>query len=91
MKVPDLSYEKTVGIVWTDDAWSTTNVTTGSCELTHSDGSEQWGVDLIPIGELTVHRSMGPIRWNGTNPGYPHRQVVIEYAIFYTLPDGTTM
>jgi hypothetical protein len=96
IKVPNYSYEKTVGIVWTDDAWATTRVAYASYEFTNGDGSEQWGVDIAPIGSIEIHRSMGPVYWTNIDGdrwhlGYPHVPVFLDYAIFYDLPGGETI
>lgn len=88
IKVPNWSYEKTVGIVWTDDGWQTHHFAEawyeGSLDGTH----EQWGIDIVPIGVLG-NSYIGPAAWNGRSllgPGY--QKAEIEYAIYYILPNG---
>ncbi|MBU0678379.1 MAG: CBM21 domain-containing protein [Verrucomicrobia bacterium] len=91
IKVPNWSYNKVVGIVWTADKWETVNYSYASYEYTRWDGYEQWGVDVVPAGILG-NSYIGPGTWNGKSLMGPGPQTAeIEFAIFYTLPDGYTI
>jgi len=96
IQVPNYSYHKTVGIVWTDDNWATVRTAYAAYESTMDNGLELWGLDIVSAGEVYVHRSMGPIRWTNVEGhqveiGYPNRPVEIKYAIFYNLPNGSSV
>lgn len=44
--VENLSYDKSVGVVWTQDGWATANVSYASYEADIGGGYERWGLDL---------------------------------------------
>ncbi len=95
IQVPTWSSSKKVGIVWTDNNWATVHTTYAKFEASLGDGKERWGIDLTPIGDIKIHRSMGPVYWtdmdgNYIHLGYPHRSVVMQYAIFMNY-DGRTL
>lgn len=95
IQVPNWSFHKTVGIVWTDNNWESANVAYAQYEFSYGNGYEQWGVDVIPVGQLSTHRSIGPTTWNGesiNHGGWPpsYDSVQMQYAIFYTQPNGYT-
>lgn len=89
IKVPNWSYHKTVGVVWTADHWKTVKVAYGRYEYTRPDGYEQWGVDIVPAGILG-NTYIGPASWNGVSL-LGGGTAEVEYAIFYTLPNGYTL
>lgn len=89
VKVPNWSYHKTVGVVWTPDAWKTVKYSYAKYEYTRSDGSEQWGIDIVPAGVLG-NTYIGPAAWNGQSL-LAGGKAEVEYAIFYTLPNGYTL
>ena len=82
IKVPNWSYHKTVGVVWTPDAWKTVKFSYARYEYTRSDGYEQWGVDIIPAGVLG-NTYIGPASWNGVSL---LGGAEVEYAIFTPCP-----
>jgi hypothetical protein len=44
--VENLAYDKSVGIVWTQDGWQTANVGYAQYEADLGGGYERWGIDL---------------------------------------------
>jgi len=46
LKVQNLAYDKSVGIVWTDDNWQTVHPAYAQYEGALENGYEQWGVDI---------------------------------------------
>jgi len=88
--VENRTYDKRVGMVWTDDTWVTHRVAYLAYEQTLADGREQWGVDLRPAGRFDYARFRGPL-WINANTGraQPGEAVTIEYALFYEV-DGQT-
>ena len=89
IQVPNWSYHKTVGVVWTADGWKTWKFSYARYEYTRADGREQWGVDIVPAGVLG-NSYIGPAAWNGQSL-LGGGKAEIEYAIFYTLPNGYTL
>lgn len=71
--LPNWSYDKDTGIVWTTDDWQTVNWADGWYESTRWDGRERWGVDIQPAQAFLMH------------PQVPGGDVVFEYAIFYRI------
>ena len=89
IKVSNWSYQKTVGVVWTADGWKTWKFSYAKYEYTRWDGYEQWGVDIVPAGVLG-NSYIGPAAWNGQSL-LGGGKAEVEYAIFYTLPNGYTL
>lgn len=89
IKVPNWSYQKTVGVIWTADGWKTWKFSYAKYEYTRGDGYEQWGVDIVPAGVLG-NSYIGPAAWNGQSL-LGGGKAEVEYAIFYTLPNGYTL
>lgn len=88
IQVPNWSYDKYVGIVWTDDAWKTHHFAQAWYEGSLGNNYERWGIDIEPIGVLG-NSYIGPAAWNGRSLlGPEYRRAEIEYAIFYILPNG---
>jgi len=88
IQVPNWSYQKYVGIVWTDDGWKTHRFAQAWYEGSLGNNFERWGVDIIPAGILG-NSYIGPASWNGRSLLGPGPQKAeIEYAIFYILPNG---
>lgn len=46
IKIAKLSFDKTVGVIWTKDNWQTTNVSYATYEHDLADGYEQWGLNI---------------------------------------------
>ena len=91
VRVANLSPVKTVGIVWTDDAWATHRNAFLNYESTYPDGFEQWGVDIAPAGRFTFSRIASPA-WTNQLSGITtanKTSVTIEYAIFYEVNGKT--
>lgn len=89
-KIRNLGAPTSIGIVWTDDNWYTWQVQSAQFEGNLPDGSQQWGVDIMPTGGAYYHRSVGFIRWYTVNrPGYVDvsdtHKVYIQYALFYEV------
>lgn len=55
IKVKNLSYNKKVTIVWSSTGWKTKHESNATFEKTLSDGTEQWGTDILNIGGLNAH------------------------------------
>ncbi len=91
IQVPNWSYDKVVGIVWTNDGWESWQVAEAWYEGVLGNGHERWGIDIAPLGRLQTHRSIGPTWWQGERLTYGDNDIYFDYAIFYELPDGTTI
>lgn len=83
--VHNLSIHKEVGIIWTDNNWYSFNWNKAKYELTYRDGSERWGLDLLPAGTFMWHRG-GAHGWI-ENAGYTQtigaNGKFIEYVIYF--------
>jgi len=89
VEVENIAYDKEVGIVWTDNNWTTANTSYLSYEFTKSNGNEQWGIDFAPLGKLESYYigswqnyETGTTRAGGTS-------VTIKYAVFYNVNGNT--
>lgn len=71
--LPDWSYDKDTGIVWTTDGWQTAHWADGWYESTLWDGRERWGVDIQPAQIFLMH------------PQVPGGDVIFEYAVYYRI------
>ncbi|HMO50698.1 MAG TPA: hypothetical protein PKE26_09765 [Kiritimatiellia bacterium] len=83
--VHNLGFHKEVGIIWTDNNWYTATWSKGAYEFSFAEGSEQWGVDLMPVGKFQWHRSSahGWVELNGYVQTIHSNGKVIEYVIYY--------
>ena len=91
VKVENIAYDKVVGIVWTDDDWQSQQVSYLTYEATYPDNSEQWGVDITPIGQFEYTRYSNSA-WTNAVTGATTADVdvvTIEYAIFYEVEGAT--
>lgn len=75
--IPNWSYDKDTGIVWTIDGWATSYWSDAWYESTNSDGRERWGVDLTGLVEFLYDDTARP------------DMVYLEYAIYYTVGSTT--
>ena len=76
----------TVGILWTDDGWTSTTTAHALRVATLSNGESLWSVDLGAIGRAEFHRSRGLVGWTpagGRCRVDVERRIVLEYAIFH--------
>lgn len=46
LSVENLAYDKTVGLIWTDDGWQTAQVSYAQYEADLGSGYERWGLNL---------------------------------------------
>jgi len=83
--VHNLGYQKEVGILWTDNNWYSSTWSKAGYELSYSDGTERWGIDIAPIGTFMWHRSgaHGWIELNGYLQTISSFGKSIEYVIYY--------
>lgn len=88
-KVKNLGSPIAVGIVWTWNNWTNWSTATAVKEADLAGGYQQWGVDVMPVGDAYYHRSLGFIRWfPETSTNYVEvsgGRVLIKYAIFYNV------
>lgn len=88
--VQNIAYDKQVGIVWTDDGWTSVYYADAWYEYDLGDGYEQWGVDFDPAGTLINDGA-----WSTWENMYGVTQDVygsalnIEFAVYATI-DGVT-
>lgn len=87
--VQNLSANKKVGIVWSDDNWVSNHVSYLKYEYSLGNNREQWGIDFAPLGRLDsyyigawTNYVTGLVRAGGTS-------VTIKYSLF-TEQNGTT-
>lgn len=82
----NLSYEKDIGILWTDDGWATSHRAHGWYEGSLADGREQWGVDIVPHSTLT---RLPVIEGIEGAPDVALEPITVEYVLFYTVHGWT--
>ena len=80
--VDNLAADKVVGIVWTDNNWSTNNVSYLTYEYNAGNNKEQWGLDFAPMGRLDSYYIGG---WSNYITGTVRAggvSTTVEYAVF---------
>lgn len=82
----NLSYEKDIGILWTDDGWATSHLAHAWYEGGLPDGREQWGVDIIPHSTLV---RLPVIEGIEGGPEQVQQPITVEYVIYYTVGGWT--
>lgn len=86
-KIRNMGAPEAIGILWTDNNWAEWQTAVATLEADLGNGFQQWGVDIEPLGDAYVHRSLGFIRWfPARTPGSyvsVEGSVTIQYAIFY--------
>lgn len=76
IEVANLSYEKSVGIVYSVDDWATSKSAEASYEYTLENGREIWGVDLVAMTKSDCY-------WCEPTAS------TLKYAVFYRHGDAT--
>lgn len=81
---------KSVGIRWTDDNWVTWQDADAWYELNVATETEQWGIDLMPLGTLTNDGAWSTwTNYLGGSQDIRATTLTVEYAVWATM-NGTT-
>lgn len=83
--VKDLAFDKTVGIRWTDDHWTSYQDHPLNFELSYNNGVERWGVDFAPLGRLSSYYIGGWYNYVTRIHRAGGSSVTMEFAIFYEV------
>jgi hypothetical protein len=78
IKVKNLTYDKSVGIIWTEDNWATAHVSYAAYEGGIDGSYERWGVDLTgrsysgspPTIEYATFAQMGDVVYYGKDDNW---------------------
>lgn len=83
--VQNLAYQKAVSVLWTDDAWATSQVSNLKYKYQLPNGYEVWGTEFAPLGRLDSYYIGG---WTNYVTGQTRaggQSVTIEYAVQYEV------
>jgi hypothetical protein len=86
-KIRDVGAPEAIGILWTDNNWTNWSTATAVKEADLGNGYQQWGADVLPLGEAYYHRSLGFMSWAPARAPETSvnvsGSVTVKFAIFY--------